>query len=79
MLNGVSAEPIPSQIWEQDSCAIFTLFPDPRREHDDSGFGQRSTAFLTSFTFTSNVRSLAETDVLLSNRDDLGEAETRSE
>jgi hypothetical protein len=76
MLNCVSAEPITSHRGEQETCAImFTLFPDPRRQHNDTGFGQWSTSFLASFTFTSNMRSLTEADVLSSNRGDLGEAE----
>src|ERR1700674_1857213 len=72
MLNCVSAEPITSHRGEQETCAIiFTLFPDPRRQHNDTGFGQWSTSFLASFTFTSNMRSLTEADVLSSNRGDL--------
>src|SRR5260370_37428966 len=76
MPNCVSAEPIPSHRGEQETYAIiFTLFPDPRRQHNDTGFGQWSTSFLASFTFTSNMRSLTEADVLSSNRGDLGDAE----
>jgi|SRR6266567_1000229 len=75
MLDCVSAKPTASHGGEQDSCAIITLLPDPRRQHDDSGFGQWSTSFLAPLPFTSNMRSLIEADVLSSNRGDLGEAE----
>ena len=76
MLDRVSAEATTLRGGEQDSCAIiFTLLPDPRRQYDDSGFGQWSTSFLAPLSFTSNMRSLTEADVLSSNRGDLGEAE----
>jgi len=76
MLDRVSAEATTLRSGEQDSCAIiFTLLPDPSRQHDDSGFGQWSTSFLAPLPFTSNVCSLTEADVLSSNRGDLGEAE----
>jgi hypothetical protein len=76
MLDRVSAEATTLRSGEQDSCAIiFTLLPDPRRQHDDSGFGQWSTSFLAPLPFTSDVCSLTEADVLSSNRGDLREAE----
>jgi len=76
MLDRVSAEATTLRSGEQDSCAIiFTLLPNPRRQHNDSGFGQWSTSFLAPLSFTSNMRSLAEADILSSNRGDLGEAE----
>src|ERR1700745_3304389 len=76
MLDRVSAEPTTSRSGEQDSCAIiFTLFPDPRCQHDDSGFGQWSTSFLPPLPFASNMCSLTEADILSSNRGELGESE----
>ena len=76
MLDRISAESTTPRSREQDSYAIiFTLLPDPRRQHDHSGFGQWSTSFLAPLPFTSNMRSLTEADVLSSNRGDLGEAE----
>ena len=76
MLDRVSAEPTTSRSGEQDSCAIIsTLLPDPRCQHDDSGFGQWSTSFLTPLPFASNMRSLTKADILSSNRGDLGETE----
>jgi hypothetical protein len=79
MLDRISAEATTLRSGEQDSCAIifFTLLPDPRRQHDDTGFGQWSTSFLAPLPFTSNMRSLTEADVLSSNRGDLGEAKAR--
>jgi hypothetical protein len=76
MLDRISAKSTTPRSRKQDSFAIiFTLLPDPRRQHDDSGFGQWSTSFLAPLPFTSNMRSLTEADVLSKNRSDLGEAE----
>ena len=76
MLNRIGAETATARAGKEDSGAIRTLFPDPRRQHGHGGFGQRSTSFLASFSFTTDMRACGEADILLSNRSGLGKPQT---
>jgi hypothetical protein len=38
------------------------LFPNPRCQHNDSGFGERGTSFLPAFSVTTNMSAIAEVD-----------------
>src|ERR1035441_8703240 len=76
MLNRIGAETAAASAGKEDSSAIRTLFPDPRRQHGHGGFGQRSTSFLAPFSFTTDMSAGGEADILLSNRSDLGKPQT---
>jgi len=76
MLNSIGAETVTSRAGKEDSRAIRTLFPDPRRQHSNGGFGQRSTSLLAPFSFTTDMRACGEADILRSNRSGLGKPQT---
>src|ERR1035441_10273599 len=74
ILNCIRAEPATPQTREEDVRGFRPLFPNPRFQTNDSRFGAPTTSFRPAFSFATNMRAVAEMDVLLPNRGDLGES-----
>src|SRR5215813_3316596 len=49
VLNAISAQGSTARTGEQRFGILSALLPNPRSEHSDRGFGQRGTAFLSTF------------------------------
>ena len=72
VLNAISAQGSTTGTWEQRFGIFSPLFPKPRSEDCDCGFGQRGTAFLSTFAPAVYMRASPQRDILVPQRSHLG-------
>ena len=78
VLNAISAQGSTSCTGEQRFGISSPLLPNPRAEDRDRGFGQRGTAFLSTFAPAVYMCASAQRDIVVPQRGHLGQAAGRS-
>ena len=72
VLNAISAQGSTTGTWEQRFGIFPALLPKPRSEDCDRGFGQRGTAFLSTFAPAVYMCAGTQRDILVVQRSHLG-------